>query len=231
MEAALQPSGEVRAPARTVPRAALVAIGGITAFYIAIHLVAQGVLGADLARDQVAPLATAAASFMGPAGRTMMLATVIVSIFGTLCGQVLAGPRTLFAFGRDGLAPRALADVHASFRTPHVAIVTYAALAAALAISGTFERLAILSNVGALSVYLMSAISAWVLRRRDVRTKGEPFVAPGGPLVPLLTCAAVGWMLAATATRLEWIALAIVVSIALAIYALRARRMLATRLN
>ena len=224
IEGALQPSGEVRAPARTVPRAAFVAIGGITAFYVAIHLVAQGILGPALAGSQAAPLADAAAAFSGPAGRNVMLATVILSIFATLSGQVLAGPRTLFAFGRDGLAPRSLAFVHASFRTPHVAIVTFAAIAAALAISGTFEQLAILSNVGALSVYALSAISAWMLRRRDVRTNGDPFVAPGGPLVPLLACTAIGWMLVETATRIEWAALAIVVIISLAIYALRARR-------
>jgi L-asparagine transporter-like permease len=81
-------------------------------------------------------------------------------------------------------------------------------------------------------VYIACAIAAWRLRRLDVRTNGNPFVAPGGPLVPLLTCAAVGGMLAETATRREWGAVAVVLMIALAIYALRARRLfLALRRN
>ena len=166
---------------------------------------------------KIAPLllfVVAGAAFVRPANVAWTSTPSPASVLGT------AG----IAFGRDGLAPRALARVHLSFRTPHVAIVTYAAIAAALSISGTFERLAILSNVSALILYLMSAIAAWILRRRDVRTNGNPFVAPGGPLVPLLTCVAIGWMLAETATRLEWGAVAIVVVIALGIYALRARR-------
>src|SRR5262249_1190669 len=49
VEAALVPSGEVRDPSRTVPRAVLVAIGIVAAFYVGIQLVSQGVLGASLA--------------------------------------------------------------------------------------------------------------------------------------------------------------------------------------
>ena len=224
LESSLQPSGEVRDPARTVPRAAFLAIAAVTALYIAIQVVAQGVLGGGLSADPDAPLATAAASFGGSVGRAVMLAGALLSMSGCLASMVLGGPRSLFAFARDGFAPRSLALVHRSCHTPYVAIAAYAATVGALALSGTFEQLVILANVSVFLVYIACAIAAWRLRRRDVRTNGDPFVAPGGPLVPLLTCAAVGGMLAETATRREWGAVAIVVVIALGIYALRARR-------
>ena len=48
VEVALVPSGEVKNPARTVPRAIFTALGITTFLYIMIQLVALGVLGAEL---------------------------------------------------------------------------------------------------------------------------------------------------------------------------------------
>ncbi|HEX6908817.1 MAG TPA: APC family permease, partial [Longimicrobium sp.] len=73
IESALVPSGEVKDVARTVPRAIFVAMVGITALYLAVHLVAQGVLGGVLVGHPT-PLAQAAGQVMGPTGRTLLLA-------------------------------------------------------------------------------------------------------------------------------------------------------------
>ena len=48
VEAALVPSGEVRDPARTVPRAIFAAMGTVAVIYILVQVVAQGVLGSAL---------------------------------------------------------------------------------------------------------------------------------------------------------------------------------------
>ena len=56
MEGALLVSGEVRQPSRTIPRALLLALGCVTALYLLIQIVAQGILGAALA-GSAAPLA------------------------------------------------------------------------------------------------------------------------------------------------------------------------------
>ena len=109
IEGALQPSGEVHDPSRTVPRAVSLAIAAVVVLYISIQVVAQGLLGDALPGDRVAPLAEAAATVVGPAGRTFMLIGATVSMFGFLCGTVLTGPRSLFAFAQGRLAPRALA--------------------------------------------------------------------------------------------------------------------------
>jgi basic amino acid/polyamine antiporter, APA family len=221
IEGALQPSGEVSAPSRTVPRAVFLAIAGVVVLYIAIQLVAQGLLGPALPNDRVAPLAEAAATVVGPFGRTFMLGGAVVSMFGFLCGTVLTGPRSLFAFAQDGLAPRPLATVHSSRRTPHVAIIVYVAIALGLALSGSFERLLVLTNVSALLVYIGVAIAARELRRRDIRTHGEPFVFPGGPLVPVLTCGIIAAVIVSTASLLELGAVALVIAVATAGYVAR----------
>lgn len=214
IEAALLPSGEVRDTARTVPSAAMLALGAATLLYLAVQTVAMGVLGPALATDTVAPLATAAGTFAGRAGRTVLLVGAIVSMLGWTMGSIFAGPRSLFALARDGFLPSRVAAVHPRHHTPHVAIWLYALLALGLALSGTFERLAILSNLAALGVYALSAVAVLVLRRRDVRDAGEPFRLPGGATVPLLACAAIAWVVVQTATSREVVAFAVTLGVA-----------------
>src|SRR5215469_11398824 len=73
IEVALIPSGEVKNPARTVPRSAYFALVLTTIIYLVIQLVAQGTLGADLANHPEAPLAESAAKFLGNLGRMVLL--------------------------------------------------------------------------------------------------------------------------------------------------------------
>ena len=105
IEVALIPSGEVKNPARTVPRSAYLALVITTIIYIMIQLVAQGTLGVDLANYKDAPLAEAAAKFLGNIGRTILLVGAAVSAFGFVTSDILSSPRIIFAFGRDGALP------------------------------------------------------------------------------------------------------------------------------
>src|SRR4030095_3040147 len=106
-----------------------------TAIYMAIQLVAQGVLGAELANYADAPLAEAASRFLGNAGRTILLVGAVISAFGYVSGDILGSPRTLYAFGRNGILPAKMAAVHPRFRTPHIAIIVHAIIACALSVS------------------------------------------------------------------------------------------------
>ena len=65
IETALMPSGEVKDPARTVPRAIYLALFVTTVLYLLIQLVAQGILGDSLGKFPTAPLAEAAVAFSG----------------------------------------------------------------------------------------------------------------------------------------------------------------------
>ena len=225
IEGATIPSGEVKNPARTVPLAVFFALGAATVLYLAIQFVALGILGLELANDRTTPLASAAAAVVGPVGRTVMIIGAAVSMFGYLSANALSEPRGLFAMSRDHFLPRQLASVHPLHRTPYIAIVVYGVLVAAIAVSGTFEQLAIFANLASLSIYFLCAIAAWVLRRRDVRADGEPFKMPGGAVVPIAACLAIAWLFYETIERAQLIALVVVLLVILALYALRAWRL------
>ncbi len=221
IESALVPSGEVREPARTVPRAIFIAMAGVTLLYMAVHLVAQGVLGPALV-GSTTPLADAAGLVFGPWGTRLLALGVVVSTFGYLSGMTLAVPRALFAFACDGFLPRGVAAVHPRFRTPHVAIVVQAVIVAALALRNRFDTLALLANVSVLVLYLACCAAAWELRRRDIREGGIPFRVPGGKVVPVLAAIVIVYMLRSV-TWPEWRVLLLVLAAAVVLFLVTAR--------
>ena len=220
IEVALIPSGEVKNPARTVPRSAYLALVVTTIIYITIQLVAQGTLGSDLANYKDAPLAEAAAKFLGNIGRTILIAGATISAFGFVTSDILSSPRMIFAFGRDGALPAFFAHVHPRYRSPDVAIITYAVLAFSLSVTGTFEQLAVLSNVAVLLMYLLCCAGCWFLVQRDVRTEGQPFNFPGMKIVPALAIIAIIWILSHATVR-EFAVNGILLTLASVVYLIR----------
>jgi APA family basic amino acid/polyamine antiporter len=220
VEVALIPSGEVKNPARTVPRAIYIALAITTVLYIMIQVVAQGALGSDLANHPNTPLAEAAAHFLGNLGRTILVAGATISAFGFVTSDILSSPRILFAFGRDGVLPAWFAHVHQRYRSPDVAIIAYAAIAFAFSATSTFEALAVLSNVAVLLMYLLCCAGCWLLLRRDVRAGGQPFNFPGVKIVPALAIIAILGILA-HATLREFAINGAVLAVASVLYFLR----------
>src|SRR6266704_4131241 len=223
VESALVPSGEFKDVRKTVPRAILIAMLAITLLYLALQTVAQGVLGGDLGSDR-APLAETAARVFGPWGRTLLLVSATVSMFGYVSGMTLAVPRALFAFARDGFLPRRVAAVHPRFRTPYVAIVLQSALVCVLAITNGFEKLAILANLATLILYGACCLAAWELRRREVAKPDPTLRARASGAIPWAACAVILWMLTSV-TRREWAVAAAVIAVAALLFlATRGRR-------
>src|SRR5713101_7083649 len=183
IEVALIPSGEVKNPGRTVPRAAFLALIVTTTIYIMIQLVAQVTLGPSLANHDKTPLAEAAATFLGSTGRTILIVGAAISAFGFVASDILSSPRMLFAIGRDGVLPGWFAHVHPRYRSPDVAIIAYAGVAFVLSVYSSFEQLAVLSNVAVLLMYLLCFAGVWPLLRRQTRSE-RVFTFPGMQVMP-----------------------------------------------
>jgi amino acid transporter len=225
MESALQISGEVTNPSRSVPRAIAMALGGVALLYILVQLVAQGVLGTALAAPETAqaPLAAAAERFAGDAGARLILIGMIVSTFGFMTATMLSTPRTLFALAADGFLPGSLAFVHPEHRTPHVAIAVQAVIVCVIALTGTYVRLALVSNVAILLVYLACCVGAGRLRRLNAGSEGKPFLMPAGAVVPWVAAALIVGLLA-RATAESWLLTGAVAAAASLVFLARERR-------
>ena len=218
METALVPSGEVRDPARSVPRATMVAILLVVLLYLGLQVVSQGLLGPALATSGV-PLADTAGA-LWPLGRTLLLVTACISMAGFLLGNLLGSSRLLFALGRDGYLPHVFARVSAGHRVPLLALATHAGLAWVLALGGTFDALALISGGAICLVYALVSLSAWRGQRRNLRERGDaPFVLWGGPLVPLIAVVAMA-LIVTTLTGKEWLAIGVALAALVLVYLL-----------
>jgi amino acid transporter len=215
METALIPSGEVKNPSRDVPRATLAAIAIVVLLYCAIQIVSQGVLGEQL-RGNTAPLAATAGALWEP-GYALLIATASVSMFGFLMGNLLASSRMVYAFGRDGYLPAPVGALTARHHVPLVAVLLHGVLALCLALVGSFDWLILVSGGANCLVYVAVCLAAWRLQREARAEHGDPFVLPGGGLIPLLSVAAMIAILA-TLTRAEWTAIGAALAALVAIY-------------
>lgn len=223
IESAVGPSGEVRDPSRSVPRAVFLALIAVCLLYLSVQAVAQGILGSALGSTRLTPLAAAADAAVGEPGRLIMLVGAVISMLGFLFGAGLTNPRIVFALARDGFLPHYVAGVHATYRTPHRSIILCALVVLAMSLTGTFERLLIISNITGLIVYGMVAMAAIVLQRRDTRAGGEPFRCPGGPFVHLLALGGIVWILTAIVTPQDAIGIAILCAVTMVAYVVRRR--------
>jgi len=219
-EVSLCAGGEIRDPNRTIPRAILLALSAVTALYIAVQVIAQGILGPSLGSSAV-PLADAMGR-ISPALRLLMLVGAAVSMFGWLTSDILGSPRILFAFARDGLLPRALGRLNERGHAPYIAIICYGAIAVALALSGSFAQLAVPASLLLSAIYFAACASAWQLARRGIARAGEPLrfrwlsaavVIGAGSMVIMI----------ALASRVEILGLLILTGLSLLVYLIQTR--------
>ena len=123
------------------------------------------------------------------------LAALRDRFYGSLSGDMLGGPRVIFASSLDNNLPKLLGKVHPKYKTPHVAIIFFAIVVAVFALSGTFKYLAVAATGSLLLIDLGVSLAVMRLRQRDGLPKDSQFRLPFGPVSPLLSCAIVGWLL------------------------------------
>jgi amino acid transporter len=178
------PAGEARDPRHDVPFAFVMTLVSVTIVMTLVQVVAIGTLP-GLAASKT-PLADAAVLFMGATGAAMITLGAVFSTTGNNLGQALSGSRNLFALAEQGDLPRVFGWVHPRFRTPVNAILTTSGVSLALALSGQYATLALVSAISRLLVYIATCASTLRLRAPAFagRVKEPTFVVPLGAVIP-----------------------------------------------
>jgi APA family basic amino acid/polyamine antiporter len=172
-------AGEVREPAKTLPKALLGGVLLVLIIYIAIsavfiYLVPLGAVG-----DGQAFVAQMGAKLFGPRGGVVLAAIVALSIVSSLAAFMMAVPRVYFAMAKEGAFVRQLAEVSPRFGTPARAIVLQAALATVLIVAGNFEQIIAYFIFTAVLFLGLTVTSVFPLYRRGelIRGFGQPYAA------------------------------------------------------
>ncbi len=167
-------AGEMTQPKRNVPLAILFGTAIIIVVYLLANMAYLAVFSVqEIAGSQIIA-ADAMGSLVGPVGVTFIVATVMLSTFGTLNGSMLTAPRIFFAMAEDKLFFEPLARVHETFRTPHIAValsgalgVTYVMVASAFHGSSAFAALTDAFVIGIVPFYALAVASVFVFRKRS----------------------------------------------------------------
>jgi amino acid transporter len=203
-EAALIPAGEVKDPRRDSAFALISGMGLVAAVYMMVQVAVVGVLPG--AARYPAPISAAYGVLLGPVGITLGSLAAMLSTYGWTVGSVLNSPRILYSMGEQGELPSVFARVHPRFRTPYVAIVTYAAAGFGFAAYGSFAANATLAAIVRLVTYGLVAAALLVFRRRSPGKAG--FHLAGARVIAPAAMAFCLWLLSTRTFAQAWILLA-----------------------
>lgn len=180
-------AGEVRNPARTLPRSLLLGTGMVVLLYLALNLVfAYAVPLADVGfgnAEQVPQLAVE--RLFGPRIAGAFSVLLGLTFLATVSAFVITGPRVYYAMACDGLFPSIAGRTSLRGGVPAHAMLLQSICAVVILFATDFQNLYQYAAVG-LSLFALLFIGAvYVLRWRRPEME-RPFRVPGYPMVPAL---------------------------------------------
>lgn len=185
-------AGEGKSPRKDLPGALLHTIVFIGIFYFLIQTVTLFNLP-DLANSKAA-LADMAFSLFGQVGAAILILGALFSIGGNLFASLLSAPRMTFALAQAGTMPHWFSAIHPKHQTPHHSIWFYGFMCLAMALSGSFIWLAIMSTLVRLLSYMILIAALPILEKTTESYEGQ-FKIPGGWLIPALAFGLCFWLM------------------------------------
>jgi amino acid transporter len=194
-------AGEIRNPQRNLP---IALIGGtllVIALYLGVNLAYYLTMpAAEMAELKGTTVAVQCAlRWVGPVGKVIVAAAIMLSVFGSLNGNMMVGPRQLFAMGEDGLAPSWLGRVHPEYRTPAASIGLLAVWSSLLILGvavltqtrvleagkSHFDTFTDFAMFGAVLFETLAVVAVYRFRTL-LPNADRPYRCPGYPVVPAL---------------------------------------------
>lgn len=194
---ALWISGEVRQPARNLPRAIFGGVMIVVLIYLLANWAYLHLLGVRGVAESTALAAEAVSTVLPGSGARLIAAAVGISAFGVLNAQFLSGPRLLYGMAADGRFFSPFARLHPRFRTPTASIILLGGAGLVLLLAAGLQRQAVDTLVNGVvavdSVFFgLTGAAVFFLASRgraeskELRAQSAPLRSLGYPFVPLL---------------------------------------------
>ena len=139
----------------------------------------------NIASDSPLPLALAQVVHSGHFLYKLLIGIGLLGLVASFHGIILAGGRATLEFGRVGYIPKFLGNIHSRFQTPANALLMNTVIGIIALFTGKTGDIITIACFGALTLYIVSMWSFFVLRKNEPNLQ-RPFKVPMFPLFPLL---------------------------------------------
>ncbi|WP_246369827.1 APC family permease [Saccharibacillus deserti] len=192
-------AGEMKNPAKTLPRVILIGVSFVIVVYVLFNLAIFRALPPEQIVSSATPGADAAEALLGSGGGAFITAGIIVSVLGALNGYLMTAARVPQAMGERGIVPFSafLRRIHPRFGTPANALIFQAVLAILYIFSGTFNTLTDLL-VFVLWIFFTAGVFGVFVLRRKIGTEPGRYRVPLYPLTPIIGIAGGLYILVST---------------------------------
>lgn len=177
-------AGEVKDPARTLPRALTYGVIVVTVVYVLTSLNFVYLVPLDHVTSEETFAAQAGEVLFGHAGGLIFSLIVIIAVLGSITAVVMSAPRVYFAMARDGLFVPSVAVLHNRYETPARAIALQAMLASVLVVAGSFKEI-VSYFIFVVVIFTGLSVAALFKFRRD-DANGVRFLTPWFPVTPIV---------------------------------------------
>lgn len=189
-------AGEMKNPAKDLPRALVMGVAGVTVLYVAVNWVYVRALGPVQLSQTSVPASLVMRLALAEPGAILIALGITISTLGFLSQSILTAPRVYFAMAEDGVFFRSVASINARTRVPVVAITLQSVWTAVIALSGRYEQ--ILNFVVSIDFVFfgLTAASIFVFRRREqshAQNYASGYRMPGHPITTVIFVA-ISWL-------------------------------------
>jgi basic amino acid/polyamine antiporter, APA family len=195
---------EIKNPQRNLPVALIVGVTTLILLYVGANVAYYLVIPQpDIVKLSNTAVATEfSIRLLGRVGGIITAAAIGISVFGALNGNILVGPRILYAMGEDGMLPRWFGRLHPRWSTPVVATIVEAVWSALLLVivgaayqmgkfgppedpttKAPFDITTDYAMFGAVALDTLAVMSIFILRIKRPDAP-RPYRCLGYPIVP-----------------------------------------------
>ncbi|HIW21750.1 MAG TPA: amino acid permease [Candidatus Dorea intestinavium] len=162
---------EIKNPKRNLPLALIIGIGGVTIIYTLFNFCIMKVLPHDeivaMINSGDLYLGTAVArKVLGGAGVFVVSAGMVLAMFGTANGMVLAQPRMYYAMAEEGHFFKSFAKLHPKYKVPHVPIIVQGVLSIILVLVRNLNQLTDMVVLSAMVFNALVILAVPILRHK-----------------------------------------------------------------
>lgn len=181
IEVAAQFGAEVKNPSRNLPLAILGGTGILIVLYMITAVVIYGVVDSyTVLADSAKPLSTAAETFLGGTGTTIVAIGGLLATATSVHAVMAAAIKIPYSWSWDGIFPKWFSTVSGRFRTPHWSLLTmYIAASALLFWTTGLDQAIAIATFSYLIAYFVVSIAAGYLYMKGGVLASRAAYSPG----------------------------------------------------